>query len=191
MKGDHSSEGYDWVSRLREAAEAAKPRSRHEEDCTGWPSIGRSSGDVCNCGKFFLFWDISLDKWTERLTFEWDSPPKAQPGALTAKQAKAPVAGGVVQLFPRSMHILAMLSKAGANKYGTTVSTIQFLDTPGAYEMHTDAMVRHIVDEALEGPVNHKDNGALHAAQAAWNALARLEVFLKDTEESNGTGTNT
>lgn len=106
----------------------------------------------------------------------------ATDAALRQKSAKAPVAGGVLQLFPRSMHILALLSKAGADKYGTTVNTIQFLDTPGAYELHTDAMVRHVVDEKLEGPVNHKDGGLLHPAQAAWNALARLEVFLKIAE---------
>ena len=103
--------------------------------------------------------------------------------ALAEKAAKAPIAGGVLQLFPRAMYHLAQTSKAGADKYGTTVSTIKFLDTPGAYELHTDAMIRHVVDEKLEGPVSHKDGGLLHPVMVAWNALARLEVFLKNAEE--------
>lgn len=194
MKGDHDDEGYDWVERLHGAIKGP----RHADDCAGWANA-TCDGDFCGCGRFFWHWRGSAGEAVERPADEWNSSPKAQPetgapletsAALAAKQAKAPVAGGVVQLFPRSMHILAMLSKAGADKYGTTVSTIQFLDTPGAYELHTDAMVRHIVDEALEGPVNHKDGGALHAAQAAWNALARLEVFLKNVEEPNGKETD-
>lgn len=110
------------------------------------------------------------------------APPKTEK-ALAEKAAKAPIAGGVLQLFPRAMYHLALTSKAGADKYGTTVSTIKFLDTPGAYELHTDAMIRHVVDEKLEGPVSHKDGGLLHPVMVAWNALARLEVFLKNAEE--------
>ena len=110
------------------------------------------------------------------------TPPKTEK-ALAEKTAKAPIAGGVLQLFPRAMYHLALTSKAGADKYGTTVSTIKFLDTPGAYELHTDAMIRHVVDEKLEGPVSHKDGGLLHPVMVAWNALARLEVFLKNAEE--------
>lgn len=112
-----------------------------------------------------------------------EAAPLKTEKALAEKTAKAPIAGGVLQLFPRAMYHLALTSKAGADKYGTTVSTIKFLDTPGAYELHTDAMIRHVVDEKLEGPVSHKDGGLLHPVMVAWNALARLEVFLKNAEK--------
>ena len=118
----------------------------------------------------------------ERAAAQAPTPLKTEK-ALAEKAAKAPIAGGVLQLFPRAMYHLALTSKAGADKYGTTVSTIKFLDTPGAYELHTDAMIRHVVDEKLEGPVSHKDGGLLHPVMVAWNALARLEVFLKNAEE--------
>lgn len=136
------------------------------------------------------FWHRKTEKsegFAERLREAIDrvndsTPPKTEK-ALAEKAAKAPIAGGVLQLFPRAMYHLALTSKAGADKYGTTVSTIKFLDTPGAYELHTDAMIRHVVDEKLEGPVSHKDGGLLHPVMVAWNALARLEVFLKNAEE--------
>ena len=112
-----------------------------------------------------------------------EAAPSRTEKALAEKAAKAPIAGGVLQLFPRAMYHLALTSKAGADKYGTTVNTIKFLDTPGAYELHTDAMIRHVVDEKLEGPASHKDGGLLHPVMVAWNALARLEVFLKNAEE--------
>ena len=103
--------------------------------------------------------------------------------ALAEKTAKAPIAGGVVNRFPRSMHMLAIVSQTGAKKHGVDTGDMTYLDIPGAYATYTDAMVRHVVDEELEGPVNHKDGGLLHPAQVAWNALARLEVFLKNAEE--------
>lgn len=41
---------------------------------------------------------------------------------------------------------------------------------------YTDAMDRH----NLEGIESHDDSGLLHAAQVAWNALARLELMLRE-----------
>ena len=45
-------------------------------------------------------------------------------------------------------------------------------------------MARHILLEG-EGEVRDPETGMLHAAQAAWNALARLELYLMD-QEKNG-----
>lgn len=147
-----------------------RPQS-HITGCSGWPAS--FTGVMrCGCGAYTKRGELPERAW-ELLGGD----------TLKEKAAKPPIAVGVLQLFPRSMSILALLSKAGADKYGTTVSTIRFLDTPSGYDLHTDALVRHIVDEKLEGPVNHKDGGALHAAQAAWNALARLEIFLYQAEK--------
>ncbi len=137
-------------------------------------AVSRETGKSSECAEV----------WLEETPDKEAAPPKTEK-ALAEKTAKAPIAGGVLQLFPRAMYHLALTSKAGADKYGTTVNTIKFLDTPGAYELHTDAMIRHVVDEKLEGPVSHKDGGLLHPVMVAWNALARLEVFLKNTEESD------
>lgn len=113
----------------------------------------------------------------------WASAAPKTEKALAEKTAKAPIAGGVVNRFPRSMHMLAIVSQTGAKKHGVDTGDMTYLDIPDAYATYTDAMIRHVVDEELEGPVNHKDGGLLHPAQVAWNALARLEVFLKNAEE--------
>lgn len=47
---------------------------------------------------------------------------------------------------------------------------------PDAEWRYTDAMFRHLMDEA-RGEDFDPDTGLLHAAHAAWNALARL-VFI-------------
>ena len=44
---------------------------------------------------------------------------------------------------------------------------------------YTDALYRHLLAESPDDP----DTGLLHAAHAAWNALARLELLLKEEGE--------
>ncbi len=43
---------------------------------------------------------------------------------------------------------------------------------------HTGKLGRHLLAEETDGPINKNDGGLLHAAQVAWNALARLEHML-------------
>jgi len=101
--------------------------------------------------------------------------------ATAAKYTKDPVFRGVVGRFPRAMREIAKVSAFGFQKHKTPPGgEMAYLGVPNAYEVYTDAMCRHVVDEAREGPVNPKDGDLLHAAQAAWNALARLEVLLKE-----------
>lgn len=44
---------------------------------------------------------------------------------------------------------------------------------------YSDALGRHLAAEGSEGPTDHA-TGLLHAAQVAWNALARIELTLRD-----------
>ena len=184
---DAACDMMDMTTRYWDGDKYVYPEARkleHAPNCSGWTQAGDT---YCECGAFLKSSKLPTKLW-KALDEAWDktpgkeTPPKTEK-ALAEKAAKAPIAGGVLQLFPRAMYHLALTSKAGADKYGTTVSTIKFLDTPGAYELHTDAMIRHVVDEKLEGPVSHKDGGLLHPVMVAWNALARLEVFLKNAEE--------
>lgn len=129
------------------------------------------------------------DRWVARELFDeatdkpGDTATAGLSDVLDQKAAKAPIAGGVLRLFPRAMHVLAQVSRAGAKKYGVKIGSMSYLEIPDAYEAYTDALARHLVDEKLEGPVNHKDGGLLHPAQAAWSALARLEIFLEQAEK--------
>jgi len=44
-------------------------------------------------------------------------------------------------------------------------------------------MLRHLLAEETEGPIDN-DTQCLHAAQVAWNAMARLELILRDGTQS-------
>ena len=48
---------------------------------------------------------------------------------------------------------------------------------PNGRARYTDAMYRHLLAEA-SGHVQDDESGLQHAAHAAWNALARLELML-------------
>lgn len=95
---------------------------------------------------------------------------------------KAPVMRGVIQYFPRALEQVAKVSAAGAAKY-TWNGWETVLDGPSRY---SDALARHLLAEVIEGPVDDGPGGTgcLHAAQVAWNALARLELLLREMEKA-------
>ena len=101
------------------------------------------------------------------------------PGAK-ADAGKSPVMQGVLQYFPRALLEVGRVSQRGAEKYSwrgwESVS-----DGPVRYG---DALCRHIVLEGVEGE-RDKDTGLLHSAQVAWNALARLELILREKEKDS------
>lgn len=90
---------------------------------------------------------------------------------------KSPVWRGVVDYFPRALKAVALVSLFGANKY-----TWKGWETvPDGEKRYADALVRHLVDEAIGGQVT-PDSELLHAAHVAWNALAVLELKLRSAE---------
>jgi len=88
---------------------------------------------------------------------------------------KPPVVRGVLQYFPRALEAVAEISAAGAEKYTWN----GWQSVPDGVVRYGDAMGRHILGEATDGPID-PESGLLHAAQVAWNALARLELMLRD-----------
>lgn len=93
-------------------------------------------------------------------------------------QDKVTIIRSVLLRFPRALLEVAKVSEFGCHKYKVPLGDRDFLRSPNIVEDCTDALGRHLVAEVLEGPVNDKDGRMLHAAQAAWNALARLEAML-------------
>lgn len=91
---------------------------------------------------------------------------------------KSPIWRGLLDYFPRSCSAIADVSLVGANKY----TWKGWESVPDGYARYSDALVRHITAEAIEGEVD-SDTGKLHAAQAAWNAMARLELLLREKEK--------
>jgi len=107
-------------------------------------------------------------------------PHGALPHSPGAKldAGKSPVRRGLLEYFPRACLAVANVSQFGASKY-----TWNGWETvPGGVDRYGDAEVRHICQAAIEGPITH-DSELLHASHEAWNAMARLELILREEEK--------
>lgn len=115
--------------------------------------------------------------------FPTDPSPTA---AMQAKRQKPRVWQGVLARFPRAIKEIARVSEFGTKKHEVPLTDMSYLDIEDAYNTFSDATIRHFLDEAIEGEVNWGDGGVLHAAQAAWDALARLEWLCRERERFAG-----
>ena len=95
---------------------------------------------------------------------------------------KSPVHQGVFQYFPRALLAVGDISKYGRDKYDLTYDDVNWRRVEGGIGRYGDARGRHILGEFIDGPID-PESGKLHAAMAAWNALAYLELVLTKQEE--------
>lgn len=104
-------------------------------------------------------------------------PNGKKPHELGAKLdfGKAPIFRGVFDYFPRAVRAVAEVSAKGAAKYAWK----GWEAVPDGVARYSDALGRHIIGESIEGPID-SDTGLLHKAQVAWNALAALELYLRE-----------
>ena len=82
--------------------------------------------------------------------------------------------GLIMHGMPRALRQVARVATYGANKY----TRDGWLTVPDGPRRYTDAMYRHLNAEAC-GELHDPDTQLEHAAHAAWNALARLELLLR------------
>ena len=102
--------------------------------------------------------------------------PQHTPGAkLDAGKIRA---GLVLGGFARALREVSAVGTYGANKYTPN----GWMHVPNGVERYTDAMHRHLLAEAT-GEARDPDTEILHAAHAAWNALARLDLMIRKSEE--------
>jgi len=94
---------------------------------------------------------------------------------------KIAVARGSLLRFPLALQAVAEVSTFGCRKYNAPLGDMGYLRVTDGYASYTDAIVRHLLDEQREVR-NPQDGNVLHAAQVAWNALARLEILLAGTD---------
>jgi len=87
---------------------------------------------------------------------------------------KAPIASLFMRYFPRAVQAVANVSEYGARKY----TPEGWKTVPDGIARYGDAMARHEIKQFIEGPYDDGDSGLSHAAQVAWNAMARLELAL-------------
>jgi hypothetical protein len=79
--------------------------------------------------------------------------------------------------FARALQEVSQVGTYGANKYTDN----GWQEVPDGERRYTDAMMRHLLREA-SGETHDLDTGLHHAAHAAWNALARLDLALRRAE---------
>src|SRR5437879_2379407 len=91
---------------------------------------------------------------------------------------KPAVFRGLFDYFPRACLAIAEVSTIGARKYAWKGWEV----VPDGIARYSDALSRHLLAESIEGPLDNgpKGIGTLHAAQVAWNAMARLELMLRE-----------
>lgn len=96
---------------------------------------------------------------------------------------KPAVWSGLLDYFPRACLAVAEVSTLGAKKYAWKGWEV----VPDGIRRYGDAMARHILAESIDGPRDNgpKGLGVLHAAQIAWNAMARLELIIREQENKS------
>jgi hypothetical protein len=110
---------------------------------------------------------------------EETDPTGKNPHELGAKLDAGKVSAfrGAIDYFPRAIDSVAAVSTFGASKYAWK----GWETVPDGVARYSDALVRHLLAEG-RGELQDRDSGMLHAAHAAWNALARLELMLREQE---------
>lgn len=91
---------------------------------------------------------------------------------------KSPVTRGCLHYFPRALKATSELSAIGAKKY----SWKGWETVPDGINRYGDGLGRH--ELAIEGDYTRRDpdTGVLEATAVAWNALARLELILRELD---------
>lgn len=103
-------------------------------------------------------------------------PTGRTPNAPGAKldAGKAPLLRGAIQYFPHALEAVAAVSEFGATKYTWN----GWESVPDGINRYGDALARHLLRDGVD-----PQSQLLHAAHAAWNALARLELILREERD--------
>lgn len=111
-----------------------------------------------------------------------DDPTGREPHQPGAKldAGKTCVFRGAIGYFPRAINAVAEVSTFGASKY----TWRGWESVPDGIARYSDALGRHLLREGA-GEQSDPDSRLLHAAHSAWNALARLELMLKEKEDAS------
>jgi hypothetical protein len=116
---------------------------------------------------------------TEALEVDPLGKSSKEPGSkLDAR--KPDMLRGAIQYFPRALSAVAHVSELGAAKY----SWKGWESVPNGIQRYGAALARHLCheyDTTDSGP-GGLGSDVLHASQVAWNALARLELILKELD---------
>jgi len=113
------------------------------------------------------------------------TPTETDPTGKSAHQSGAKLDQGknrlglVINGFSRALQEVGKVGTFGAEKYTDN----GWKDVNNGKARYTDAMYRHLLAEA-NGEAIDPETNQLHAAQSAWNALARLDFVLGEQDGS-------
>lgn len=93
--------------------------------------------------------------------------------------------GLVLLAFSRALQEVGKVGTYGANKYTDN----GWIEVPQGEQRYTDALLRHLMKEATGEPLD-PDTNLSHAAHAAWNALARLDLMIRNQEKDQNASKN-
>lgn len=96
-------------------------------------------------------------------------------GGAKMDAGKIDVYAMFLDYFPRAVITVAYVSEYGARKYHAK----GWEKVPEGYARYSAADIRHIMYEMMGTTYDIHDSGLAHAAQHAWNAMARLELALQ------------
>lgn len=114
-------------------------------------------------------------------------PPEIDPHGKPAHQRGAKLDAGKNRLglvllgFARALREVGEVGTFGARKY----TEDGWIEVENGRARYTDALLRHLVSEAT-GEKREPATGLRHAAQVAWNALARLDLEIRQEEGQSG-----
>ena len=108
-----------------------------------------------------------------------DLPPIEDPhqhGAKldTGKVRMHLITGGMA----RAITEVAKVGTFGANKY----TDGGWVSVPNGFQRYEDAQQRHAAARHM-GEQNDPESGLLHLAHEAWNAMAKLDLYLREQEK--------
>lgn len=81
----------------------------------------------------------------------------------------------VMQDMALALQAVSAVATFGANKY----TEGGWLTVPHAQDRYMDALYRHLLADSTDS-IHDRESGLLHLAHAAWNALAVLELELRE-----------
>jgi len=111
------------------------------------------------------------------------SSPKdeSDPNGMSRHEPGAKLDAGKPDASLLLMFGKALLAMAEVGTYGTQkYARGGWEQVPDGFNRYTAAMLRHVWKEHYEEA--DADSGILHAAHAAWNAVARLELKIREKE---------
>ena len=110
-----------------------------------------------------------------------EDPKESDPNGIPQHAPGAKLDAGKTRLwlvfsgFARALEEVGKVGTFGAKKHCDD----GWRSVPDGTARYSDALLRHLLKEAT-GEVLDADSELLHAAHAAWNALARLELLLAE-----------